>query len=63
MVKNPLLDVTNDPPDAPEDSAGAPSVSSAVPKYKERDHVLRGSIRTGGFRVQLVAFELRELQD
>jgi hypothetical protein len=30
-------------------------------RYK-RGYVLRGSIRTDGFRVQLVAFKLRELQ-
>ncbi|KAI8597228.1 hypothetical protein EDD21DRAFT_437411 [Dissophora ornata] len=29
--------------------------------YKERDHVLRGSIRTDGFRLQLTAFKLNEL--
>lgn len=32
-------------------------------QYKERGYVLRGSIRTNGFRVQLIAFKLRELQD
>jgi len=32
-------------------------------RYKERGYVLRGSIRTDGFRVQLLGFKLRELQD
>ncbi|KAF9125383.1 hypothetical protein BGW39_007435 [Mortierella sp. 14UC] len=32
-------------------------------QYQERGYVLRGSIRTDGFRVQLLAFKLRELQD
>ncbi|KAG9062117.1 hypothetical protein KI688_006843 [Linnemannia hyalina] len=30
---------------------------------EEKGYVLRGSIRTDGFRVQLLAFKLRELQD
>ncbi|KAF8936350.1 hypothetical protein BGZ47_009551, partial [Haplosporangium gracile] len=63
LISSPLLDVTNDRSDAPEDSAGAPSVSPAVLKYMERGYVLRSSIRTDGFRVQLLAFKLRELQD
>jgi hypothetical protein len=32
-------------------------------QYKEREYVLRGSIKTDGFRVQLLAFKLRELLD
>ncbi|KAG9063257.1 hypothetical protein KI688_004861 [Linnemannia hyalina] len=32
-------------------------------QYKEREYLLRGSIRADGFRVQLLAFKLRELQD
>ncbi|KAF8918499.1 hypothetical protein BGZ58_004848, partial [Dissophora ornata] len=32
-------------------------------QYKEKGYVLRGSIRTNGFRVQLLGFKLRELQD
>ncbi|KAF9103324.1 hypothetical protein BGX30_009165, partial [Mortierella sp. GBA39] len=31
-------------------------------EYTEKGYVLRGSIRTNGFRVQLLAFKLRELQ-
>ncbi|KAG9066448.1 hypothetical protein KI688_001674 [Linnemannia hyalina] len=31
--------------------------------YAEKGYILRGSVRTGGFRVQLLAFKLRELQD
>ncbi|KAF8930628.1 hypothetical protein BGZ58_008120 [Dissophora ornata] len=30
--------------------------------YKGRDYVLRGSLRTDGFRLQLLAFEMKELQ-
>ncbi|KAG0272087.1 hypothetical protein BGZ96_005467, partial [Linnemannia gamsii] len=64
LVKSPLLDVTNSQPDAPNDySASAPNVSPAVTRYKEKGYILRGSIRTDGFRVQLLAFKLRELQD
>ena len=32
-------------------------------QYKERGYVLRGSVRTDGFWVQLLAFKLRELHD
>ncbi|KAF9117406.1 hypothetical protein BGX30_005523, partial [Mortierella sp. GBA39] len=32
-------------------------------EYNERGYISRGSIRTDGFRVQLLAFKLRELQD
>lgn len=63
LVKNPMLDGTSDRPDAPEDSVGAPSVSQGVSKYKERGYIRRDSIRTDGFRVQRLAFKLRELQD
>ncbi|KAG0246850.1 hypothetical protein BG011_002316, partial [Mortierella polycephala] len=31
--------------------------------YAQKGYVLRGSVRTDGFRVQLLAFKLRELQD
>lgn len=31
--------------------------------YQEKDYILRDSIRTDGFRVQLIVFTLRELQD
>ncbi|KAG0304491.1 hypothetical protein BGZ98_005452 [Dissophora globulifera] len=31
-------------------------------EYKEREYVLRGSIRTDGYRLQLLAFKLKELQ-
>ncbi|KAF8908063.1 hypothetical protein BGZ58_006126, partial [Dissophora ornata] len=31
--------------------------------YKEKGYVLRGSILTDGFRVKLLSFKLRELQD
>ncbi|KAG9067030.1 hypothetical protein KI688_012942 [Linnemannia hyalina] len=31
--------------------------------YAEKGYVLKGSIKTDGLRIQLLAFKLRELQD